>query len=328
LLVDPLNTDEIAGSLIKALSDRDQWRRWSRNGVAGVKRHYTWEAHVSKYIKQVATLLHREKKRARRQLMNVLREGKSPMPLVPRVLISDIDSTLIGDEPGLRDLMQWLRRNADELAFGVATGRSLDSAIRVLREHRVLMPDVWVTAVGTEIYYGRELSADRGWRNHIRYLWRRDAVFEALRGTRGLKLQARENQREFKLSYNVDPEQMPTIEELRSRLRAHGLHAHLIWSHGTFLDVLPVRASKGQAIRYLAHKWGLPLRSFLVAGDSGNDSEMLVGDTLGVVVGNHSPELEVLRGLDQIYFADRPSAAGILEGIARYGFAERAVPAT
>lgn len=322
LLVDPLDTAAIAQSLIAALSDRDQWRRWSRNGVSGVKRHYTWEAHVGKYMKQVSTLLHRERKRARRSRINVLREGKSPLPLVPRVLISDIDSTLLGDAQGLRDLMQWLRQHADELAFGVATGRSLESAVKVLREHQVLTPDVWVTAVGTEIHYGSGLSPDLGWRNHIRHLWRRDAVFDALRGARGLKLQARENQREFKLSYNVDPERMPSLEDLRSVLRARGLHARLIWSHGTFLDVLPVRASKGQAIRYLAHKWGLPLRAFLVAGDSGNDSEMLVGDTLGVVVGNHSPELETLRGLEQIYFAQRASAAGILEGIERYRFAD------
>lgn len=321
LLVDPLDTAAIAQSLNAALSDRDQWRRWSRSGVRSVKRHYTWEAHVGKYMKQVSTVLHHERKRTRRSKMNVLREGKSPLPLVPRVLVSDIDSTLLGDEQGLRDLMQWLRQHADELAFGVATGRSLDSAVRVLQEHRVLTPDVWVTAVGTEIHYGRDLSPDLGWRNHIRHLWRRDAVYEALRGTHGLKLQARENQREFKLSYNVDPERMPSLDELRSVLRARELHAHLIWSHGTFLDVMPVRASKGQAIRYLAHKWGLPLRAFLVAGDSGNDSEMLVGDTLGVVVGNHSPELEALRGLEQIYFAERPSAAGILEGIERYGFA-------
>lgn len=41
------------------------------------------------------------------------------------------------------------------------------------------------------------------------------------------------------------------------------------------------------------------LRAFLVAGDSGNDLEMLVGDTQAVVVSNHSVELGKLRGLDQ-----------------------------
>ena len=47
---------------------------------------------------------------------------------------------------------------------------------------------------------------------------------------------------------------------------------------------------------------------------------MLIGDTLGVVVGNHSPELEPLRGLEQVYFASAPCASGILEGLKHYGF--------
>lgn len=84
--------------------------------------------------------------------------------------------------------------------------------------------------------------------------------------------------------------------------------------------MLPVRASKGLAVRYLAYKWGLPLQSFLIAGDSGNDEEMLVGDTLGVVVGNHSPELESLRDREQIYFAKNTYALGILEGMKHYHF--------
>jgi len=90
--------------------------------------------------------------------------------------------------------------------------------------------------------------------------------------------------------------------------------------------VLPVRASKGQAIRYLAYKWGLPLRAFLGAGDSGNDLEMLVGDTQAVVVSNHSAELENLRGMEQVYFAGTPCASGILEGMTHYGFAWQPAP--
>ena len=327
LLVDPLDTSEIADALKAALSDRGQWRRWSRNGVLGVQRHYTWDAHVTKYLKALSRTERRERKRTRRSLANTLREGGSPLPLIHRVLISDIDNTLIGDKPGLKDLMLWLTRQKNEVAFGVATGRSIESAVRVLKEHRVLAPDVWITSVGSEIHYGPELSPDDGWAKHIRHLWRRDAVAEAMKGVPGLKLQSRENQREFKLSYIVKPDRMPALEEIQAKLRARGLHANLIFSHEAFLDVLPVRASKGQAIRYLAYKWGLPLKSFLVAGDSGNDSEMLIGDTLGVVVGNHSPELEPLRGLEQVYFAEGPSARGILEGIRRYGFADSDQPA-
>jgi sucrose-phosphate synthase len=44
------------------------------------------------------------------------------------------------------------------------------------------------------------------------------------------------------------------------------------------------------------------------------------------VVGNHTPELEALRGLEQIYFAQAHCAAGILEGLAHYGFGGDGVP--
>jgi sucrose-phosphate synthase len=66
--------------------------------------------------------------------------------------------------------------------------------------------------------------------------------------------------------------------------------------------------------------WGIPPERCLVAGDSGNDLEMLTGSTLGVVVGNHDPELEVLRGRRQIYFATARHSWGILEGIEHYDF--------
>jgi sucrose-phosphate synthase len=58
----------------------------------------------------------------------------------------------------------------------------------------------------------------------------------------------------------------------------------------------------------------------LVAGDSGNDEEMLSGRSLGVVVANYSPELETLRGMRRIYFASQPGTTGVLEGIKHYDF--------
>lgn len=320
LLVDPLDSGAIAAALRGALADRKQWRQWAKNGVAGVRRHYSWDAHVAKYMKAVRRLLRRERKQLRRQLALTLHGGKSPMPLVQRALVTDIDNTLIGDREALPELVAWLRRNAGSVAFGVATGRPLQSAIKVLKNWRVPMPDVLITSVGSEINYGPRLRPDAGWANHIRYKWRRDALAEAMAGIPGVKLQTPENQREFKLSYNVIPERMPSLARIHRHLRERGLHANLIYSHQAYLDVLPVRASKGQAIRYLAYKWGLPLRAFLVAGDSGNDEEMLLGDTLAVVVGNHSPELAPLRGLEQVYFADGHCAGGILEGIDHYGF--------
>lgn len=322
LLVDPLDPSAIAGALSEALSDPQQWRRWARNGLRGVREHYSWDAHVARYLKAVRGVLRGERKQIRRGKAYVLAPRRSALPLAGFALISDIDNTLLGDRLGLEQLVEWLRAHRELVAFGIATGRGIESAMDVLASWRVPIPQVLITAVGSEIHYGPDLRRDRGWTAHIRHKWRRAALSEALAAIPGLELQAPENQREFKLSYNVDPDTMPPVDELYKRLRMLDLTARLIYSHDAYLDVLPIRASKGQAVRYLAYKWGLPLRRFLVAGDSGNDSEMLVGDTYGVVVGNHSQELSALKGLDQIYFASQPSARGILEGIAHYGFAE------
>ncbi len=326
LLVDPLDTDAIAASLEAVLSDPRAWLRRARRGIAGVARHYTWDAHVEKYMKAVARMLRRRRKQMRRDMAAMLHPGRNPLPFVQRMLVSDIDNTLIGDKAGLGRLLEALRGGGQELGFGIATGRTLESALQVLKQWRVPVPDILITSVGSEINYGRDLSRDIGWSNHIRHLWRRDDLQRAMSDIPGLTLQQAENQREFKLSYNVDAALMPPLRELQAKLRGHGLHARLIYSHEEFLDVLPVRASKGHAVRYLAYKWGLPLRAFLVAGDSGNDEEMLLGDTLGVVVSNHSPELEPLRGLEQVYFATKPYAAGIVEGMAHYGFIELSGP--
>ena len=52
---------------------------------------------------------------------------------------------------------------------------------------------------------------------------------------------------------------------------------------------------------------------------------MLSVNALGVVVGNYSPELEKLRKLPRVYFAQGHHAAGILEGIRYYNFLDRIV---
>lgn len=319
LVVDTLHSEEIAGALLEILQDRNRWRQWAKNGIVGVWRHYSWAAHVEKYMKEIRRLLRRDKKRLRRQHAIILHGEKSYMPLVDQALISDIDNTLLGDRRSLKQLTDWLQTRRSSLAFGIATGRSVESAVAVLKKNQVKIPDVLITSVGSEIHYGKKLVPDLGWAAHIRHQWRRDALAEALARFSGLRLQAPENQREFKLSYLATPDSMPPLSEIREYLQDLKLHAQLIYSHEEFLDVLPVRASKGHAIRYLAYKWGLPLENFLVAGDSGNDTEMLVGDTRAIVVGNHSPELAALRNQEQIYFARAHHAAGIIEGLQHYG---------
>jgi sucrose-phosphate synthase len=325
VLVDPLDTAAIARSLLDVVSDARTWQRYARRGISGVAQHYTWDAHVDKYLKAVDRVVHRTRKQVRRARA-AQRPALNPMPYVQRLLVSDIDNTLIGDRDALAALVRMLRERPRSFGFGVATGRHLPSALEVLRQWRVPLPDVLITAVGTEIHYGPDVRPDAGWMRHIQHSWRRDALVALFADVPGLTLQSDNQQSALKLSFNVDPQAVPSMRELEMRLRQAKLHANLIYSHDAFLDVLPTRASKGQAIRYLAYKWGLPLHDFLVAGDSGNDIEMLIGDTRGVVVSNHSAELEKLRGMEKVYFAGTPCAAGIIEGMTHYGFAWQPAP--
>lgn len=85
-----------------------------------------------------------------------------------------------------------------------------------------------------------------------------------------------------------------------------------------YLDILPVRAGKGRAVRYLSAKWKLPIEQFITAGNAGNDMGMLKGKTKGIVVANYSPELEPLRQSRSVYFSKQPTARGVLEGIKYY----------
>jgi sucrose-phosphate synthase len=209
------------------------------------------------------------------------------------------------------------------VGFAVATGRTVDSAAAILKAHDVPAPDVIIASVGTEIYYGKERHPGQGWEAHIAHKWDRDKIFELLAEFPFLEYQEREAQRRYKISYNMAPGK-DRLARIHSRLLRHKCRYNLIYSHQKFLDILPYRASKGKAIRYLSYKWEIPLKNLLVCGDSGNDEEMLRGEPLGVVVGNHSAELKGLRGAKRIYFAKRETAGGILEAAGKYEFFERA----
>ncbi len=318
LLVDPRDTGAITAAISTVLSDKRRWAVWSRQGIAGVTRHYTWEGHVATYLRAVKQVVRRGAKHRRRTLGLALHRQVNPLPIVQRVLVSDLDNTLCGPPDAWQRFLTWLEENQEHTAFAIATGRSLKSTSRFFKDLQLPVPAVLIAAVGTEIYYGPNMEPDGGWRRFVSHDWRREEVLDALKGVSGMGLQKRANQRDFKISYSVDPSRGFSLAAAQRRLRERGLRASLVYSHGRYLDVLPVRASKGSAIRYLSYRWELPLDRFLVAGDSGNDIEMLRGESLGIVVGDCQPEMESLRGQHRVYFAEQPGLLGILEGIDHY----------
>ena len=315
VLVNPLDSPKIEKAIYNILTDPVKWEGFSKRGKEAARHYYSWSSHTDTYITAVKGVL------GQHQQDKIRRDtSKSSLITLDRALICDMDNTLLGDKASLKRLLEILDKTDVNVGFGVATGRNSALALKGLKEWNVPTPDFVISSVGTGIRYGPNLAEDRSWIKHISYRWRPDDIREILALAPGLELQPLEGQREFKISYVIDPEKAPSQKEVAKMLRQAGVSAKVIYSHQQYVDILPIRASKGLAIRYLAIKWDIPIEHILVAGDSGNDEEMMVGNNPAVVVGNYDPELEHLRGMPGIYFAEGHYAKGIIEAIEYFDF--------
>jgi sucrose-phosphate synthase len=238
-------------------------------------------------------------------------------------IFSDLDQSLLGDPDSLPAFAEFLRENKRRITFGIATGRIFGSALAVMRKHGIPRPDVLISGLGTRIHYGSVLSEDRAWTDHIDQDWSRPRIERLFRDEPGLELQPTSMQSEFKLSYYHDPDVARPVSELVAALHKRDLNANVIGSFGQYIDIVPSRASKGQALRWVALRLGIPLERILVAGGSGADEDLMRGNTLAVVVANrHGEELSGLVDADRVYFSERSHAAGLLEAVDHYRFLE------
>ncbi len=313
-LIDPLDTRAISESLLILLHDEPLWKKCVEQGLKGVKEHYSWDAHAAHYLEVVEPVMKRSEPLEREPA-----ERRTAL-YSERAFVSGLDQNLIGDEDALRQLTDLLRQHRKSTAFIVVTGRRLDSALKLMKDQQIPDPDILITSGGTEIYYAPELTADQEWGKYIDYQWAPHKVRSLLAEYPGLELQPKVELSRFKISYYIDPN-IADVDEIRRLLHKEGLSAHVLMSFGQYLDILPARASKGLALRYVADRWQIPLERVLVAGGSGADEDMIRGDTLAVVVANrHHEELSNLVDADRIYFAEKPLAAGILEAFEYYDF--------
>jgi sucrose-phosphate synthase len=325
LLVDTTDTSKIANAVKQIIADNGQWKTFSKSGILNIRKHYTWKTHAQSSVDVYHQLIQRSK-------TDKMKVAVPSDPIGRRLaklnyfIVTDIDNTLIGDtNERLNELLELLRTHREYIGFGVATGRTIESATAHLAKFKVPPPDVIISSVGTEIYYGEHRQYGRGWDTHISAHWDRQKIDDLLSDFDFLTKQSKDTQRKFKISYDMKPgkDRLPAIHK---RLLQNKCRYSLVYSHNLYLDLLPYRASKGKAIRYLSYKWEIPLKNFLVCGDSGNDEEMLRGEPYAVVVGGFSSELATLKGMRKIYFADQACAGGILEAIDHYNFIDKAKP--
>lgn len=313
-LIDPLEPETITEALLKLLGDQQLWQDFSARGLRGVQENYSWDAHAKRYFKIIKPIAERSEQLQRKPVKQ--RRGLYR----DRAIVSDLDHNLIGDDKSLRKLVELLRQQRKKSYFIIATGRRLDSALKLMKKHRIPEPDILITSSGTEIYHAPKLTVDTAWARHIDYQWSPRIVRKLLKDFPGLKAQPNIEQSRFKLSYYIDPEQAD-IEEIKQLLHSEEQAVFVQTAFGQFFDILPLRASKGMALRYIVERLQIPLEAVFVAGGSGADEDMMRGNTLAAVVANrHHEELSQLIDIERIYFSQRANAAGILEALDFYDF--------
>ncbi|MGB6408166.1 MAG: HAD-IIB family hydrolase [Planococcus donghaensis] len=231
------------------------------------------------------------------------------MHAATHLLATDLDGTLVGDQNSLQMLLNFYTNQPYEVSLVYITGRHYQSALTLIGEENLPVPDVLITDVGTAIYIGESLAQDVIWSQHLEQSWmpkKIDAIACQISGLVSQELPIT-NRCSY---YATDP---TVVEDFRAALDQAEVSYKLIYSGGRDVDILPAGSGKGQALQYILNKYQLDDAKLLVAGDSGNDAEMLTMGFPSVIVGNAQPELLEQPHHPSIYRATESYAGGIHE---------------
>ncbi|KAK9130603.1 hypothetical protein Sjap_011090 [Stephania japonica] len=165
--------------------------------------------------------------------------------------------------------------------------------------------DAFICNSGSEIYYpssssedavspGLPFVIDTDYHSHIGYRWGGEGLRKTLvRWVASITEKKGENGEEQIISEDEEKSStycfaftvknlslIPPFKELRKVMRIQALRCHVIYCHnGSKLNVIPVLASRSQALRYLYIRWGMDLSNVVVfVGECGDtDYEGLLG---------------------------------------------------
>lgn len=219
-----------------------------------------------------------------------------------KLLCTDLDRTLVpnGEQPESNQArpILWHLIRSENLALGYVSGRDLGRVLKAIEDYELQVPDVIVADVGTSIY----VLGDKGWALHEEWQNRigRDwngldsaGIGRALAAFTDLREQEADRQTRYKRSYYL-PRDMDTAaltERLQAHLQTLGVRASLIFSDDPekniqLLDVLPIHATKREAVEHVQKMLGVDNEASLFSGDSGNDVTALASHLPSVTVRN------------------------------------------
>ncbi|KAG2649025.1 hypothetical protein PVAP13_1NG081500 [Panicum virgatum] len=303
LLVDPHDQNAIADALYKLLSDKQLWSRCRENGLKNIHQ-FSWPEHCKNYLSRILTLGLRSPAIGDREEQSNTRISRRK-----RIVVVSVDS-------GSKEDLVRIIRNAIEVIrtqnMSDSTGFVLSTSLTISEIHSLLVPagmlptdfDAFICNSGSNIYYPSysgetpnnskiTFALDQNHQSHIEYRWGGEGLRKYLvkwatsvverkgRTERQIIFEDPEHSSTYCLAFRVvNPNHLPPLKELRKLMRIQSLRCNALYNHSaTRLSVVPIHASRSQALRYLCIRWGIEVPNVAVlVGESGDsDYEELLG---------------------------------------------------
>lgn len=227
------------------------------------------------------------------------------------LLATDLDGTFVGDKQALHKLLRFFNESHFNPELVYITGRHLDSSLTLIKEEKLPMPNILITDVGVSIYITKDrLIEDLEWRDMHREHWHPEQIIEVASGIPSLHRQMLPTSQRVSFTIKEDTKVICKLENL---LDQENIPHKLIYSSGRDVDILPKGCDKGKALTYVVNKYINKNANILVAGDSGNDRDMLQLGYPSVIVGNAEAELNRVEAHSLLYRATDSCAVGIYE---------------
>lgn len=259
-----------------------------------------------------------------------------------KLVAIDIDDTLLDHDgritPATRAALE--QAAARGVIITLATGRMFASASEVAKQLGIGVPIITYQgalikhAGSGEVLYERHVPADAANRIY-RHCLETGLHLQAYVDDRLYVAEANDKARAYSANSNVPfvvpPDFAAIVREPQTKMliidepavldgvkdhfhRLFGDTVQITKSKPHFLEFTHPEGTKGNALRFLAARFGVDMEETVAIGDSWNDRDMLEAAGLGVAMGNAVPELKAVAG----YIAPANDQEGVRHVIERF----------
>ncbi|MEA3378973.1 MAG: HAD-IIB family hydrolase [Nanoarchaeota archaeon] len=223
------------------------------------------------------------------------------------VIATDLDRTLLANgnqeyDNSMHIFNEIVKREKSALIY--VTGRNVKEVKEAMIEYHAPLPTFLIAEVGTKIYTQEhgEFNEDKEWINIVKSVtsnWSIDNFKEELSIIKSIRIQEKEHQNPFKISFYLDELHNAEliVKECTKIIKSISKEALVIFSIDEtnnigLLDIIPKNATKLRALEYIRKNNGYKKEDIIYCGDSGNDILPITFGYKSILVRNATNEVK------------------------------------